>query len=74
MKQSGEHWRVFDPIRRLDEDKNIYDLTRVFFQEYALHPFAPRDDLIDAISRIYDMEPMPAIRHETVHIEDYADT
>ena len=72
-KQNGEHWRVFDPIRRLDEDKNIYDLTRVFFQEYSLHPFAPRDDLIDAVSRIFDMEPMPATRLEQMHVEDYVD-
>lgn len=72
-KQNGEHWRLFDPIRRLDEDKNIYDLTRVFFQEWALHPFAPRDDLIDSISRVYDMDPMPATRLEVVHVEDYID-
>ena len=72
-KQNGEHWRIFDPIRRLDEDKNIYDLTRVFFQEYSLHPFAPRDDLIDAVSRIFDMEPMPATRLEQYHVEDWVD-
>ncbi len=69
----GELWRVFDPIRRLDEDGNIYDLTRVFFEEYRFFPFSPRDDLIDAMSRIYDMEPTAAVQFETVQVEDYPD-
>lgn len=69
----GERWRLMDPLRRLDEDGNIYDLVRVFFEEYRFFPFSPRDDFIDAMSRIYDMEPAPAIPFETVAVEDYVD-
>lgn len=72
-KDRGEPWRCFDPIRRLDEDRNVYDLTRVFFEEYRLFPFAPRDDLIDAMSRIYDMEPNKASLHEKIEVLDWAD-
>lgn len=72
-KANGEHWRVMEPIMRRDEDGNIYDLTRVAFEEIKFFPFSPRDDLIDAISRIYDMDPMPAQRHEEVPAEHYAD-
>ena len=73
VKGAGEHWRVFDPLRRIDEDGNIYDLTRVFFEEYRFWPFSPRRDFLDAMSRIYDMEPMAAIKFETVEIDDYQD-
>jgi hypothetical protein len=73
-KSNGELWRLFDPLRRLDEDGSIYDLTRVLFEEYVFFPFSPRDDLIDAMSRIYDMEPMPAARLETVRVEDFPDS
>ncbi len=72
-RANGENWRLMDPIRRLDEDGNIYDLTRVFFEEFRFFPFAPRDDLIDATSRIYDMEPQPARLHEAVPVQDYED-
>jgi hypothetical protein len=72
-KSAGEHWRLMDPIRRVDEDGGIYDLVRVFFEEYRFFPFSPRDDLIDAMSRIYDMTPMAAIRFEKVVVEDYID-
>ena len=66
--------RLIEPLRRVDEDSNIYDLTRVFFTEYGFFPFSPRDDLIDAMSRIYDMEPRPAVILEKIVIEDFADS
>ncbi|MEP2578688.1 MAG: hypothetical protein ABJH75_13895, partial [Roseibium sp.] len=52
----GEPFRVMTPIKRRDEDGNVYDLFRVFAEEFAFFPFSPRDDLIDAVSRIEDMD------------------
>jgi hypothetical protein len=42
-----------------DSDGNLYDLTRQFIEQQMLYPFAQLKDLIDAASRIYDMEPKP---------------
>lgn len=58
-KANGEGFRVMEPVKRVDEDGNVYDLTRMFFEEFRLHPFAPHDDLTDATSRIQDMQPGP---------------
>jgi hypothetical protein len=70
-----ETHRIVIALRRRDERGDMYDLTRSFMEEMRLHPFAPHDDLIDAVSRIYDMEPkapMPleAVRAEpTIHLD-----
>jgi hypothetical protein len=71
--QAGERWRLISPIKRIDETKTVYDLTRVFFEEFALFPFSPRDDLIDAVSRIYDMEAVPPVSFERIEVQDYSD-
>lgn len=72
---TGEKFRIIEPIRRLDEDGNIYDLTRVFFEEFLFFPFSPRDDLIDAMSRIYDMDATPPASFErtAVSVANFAD-
>jgi hypothetical protein len=70
---SGERWRIVDPIRRVDEDGDIYDLVRVSFEEIKFFPFSPRDDLVDVMSRIYDMDPRHATRFEAVPVVDYPD-
>jgi hypothetical protein len=42
----------------------IYDLTRIFIDEAIRHPFARHDDLIDAVARIYDIDPQAPIQYE----------
>jgi hypothetical protein len=51
-----EH-RVVKALRRRDEDGRIYDMTRAFIEELLLHPFGAYKDLIDATSRVYDLDP-----------------
>lgn len=71
----GQPWRVPQAIRRRDEDGNVYDVTRALIEEMLFHPFGNRDDMVDVTSRIYDMEPSPAIQLEQVtpEIIDYVD-
>src|SRR5262249_3948505 len=56
---AGEKFRLMRPIKQKDEEGRLYDLTLRFIVEYLAHP-APGafDDLIDAVSRIHDMEIM----------------
>jgi len=67
--------RIVTPLKRLDENKNVYDVTRVFVDEMIRHPFAAHDDMIDACSRIYDIEPLPPIQYdakatESIDVDD----
>lgn len=57
--------RLIQPLRRRDENKEVYDLTRVFMEEMIRHPYAAHDDLLDAVSRIFDIEPLPPQAFET---------
>ena len=56
----GQRYLVPQAITRRDEDDDVYDVTRALIEEMRLFPFAPHDDLVDAVSRIYDMNPAPA--------------
>jgi hypothetical protein len=69
MQDTQQAHRIVSPLRRLDEDGAIYDLTRVFMEEARFFPFAPHDDLIDAVSRIFDMEPCAPVVFESTATE-----
>jgi hypothetical protein len=57
--KEGSPSRVAKPIRQVDSEGNLYDLSRQFIEQQMLYPFAPLKDLVDAASRIYDMTPVP---------------
>src|SRR5262249_22049743 len=59
MARGGMRHRIVNPLKRRDENGDIYDLTGIFIEEAIRHPFAGHDDLIDAASRIYDINPYP---------------
>lgn len=65
--------RIVRPIKRRDENNDVYDVTRALIEELIMHPFAPHDDLADATSRIYDMEPIAPQLFETLSTEPIGD-
>lgn len=62
---AGERWRVAQMIRKKDEDGRLYNFIETFLEEYTFFPFAPHDDVLDATSRIYDMDPVPPVFYES---------
>jgi hypothetical protein len=54
-------YRIVKALGRVDSENNLYDLSRHFIEQAMLYPFAPLKDLMDAASRIYDMEPRPPV-------------
>jgi len=75
MKATNQSWRVVKPIIRYDEDRNVYDVTRALLEELRFFPFGSHDDLVDATSRIFDMDwvaPEPFERDYGEEIRDEA--
>jgi hypothetical protein len=60
-REQGQAFRVFKPVTRKDHEGNLYSLNKGFLEEYLTFPFSAKKDLIDATSRIYDMEPVPPV-------------
>lgn len=60
MEETGEGWRNAQPIKRRDENGQIYDVTAVLMDELKDFPNAVHDDMSDAVSRIYDLATVPA--------------
>lgn len=58
MIASGYEYRVARRITRKDENDQRYDFTERFRLQVSFFPFGGLVDIIDAASRIYDMEPV----------------
>jgi hypothetical protein len=59
MKQSGYEVLIAKPIRQLDPDGGMYDLSERLTLQLSFFPFGGRCDVIDALSRVHDMDPLP---------------
>jgi hypothetical protein len=57
MKLSGYEYRIARPIVRRNENGELYNLSDRFRMQVGFYPFTGLKDLIDAVSRIYDLEP-----------------
>lgn len=57
MVEQGYAYRIARQIRKRDEDDVIYDVTERLKAQISFFPFGGKVDLVDAVSRIYDMEP-----------------
>jgi phage terminase large subunit-like protein len=64
MKQLGQQWRIQEAIIRKDEDGKLYDITRKFVNQYLFFPRSKLKDFIDAVSRVYDLDPVPPVLYE----------
>jgi hypothetical protein len=66
---NGYEYRISKPIKRKDENDAIYDITEQFRMQVHFFPFGGKKDLVDAASRIYDMEPMAPTSNEPRYAE-----
>lgn len=57
MIEAGYDYRIARPLIRRDEHGKLYNLTERFKMQVSYYPFTGLKDLIDAVSRIYDMSP-----------------
>ena len=60
-RAQGQPYLIQKPIRRKDENGRVYDLGEEFIDELRLEPFGTKRDLIDAASRLYDMDYAPPV-------------
>ena len=61
LRERGEEHRIFRPPRKVDENGVAYSLNKHYIDVYLRYPFVQHEDLLDAASRIYDMNPRPPI-------------
>ncbi len=60
--QNNRKHLIANPIKRKNEENKIYDLVDWFIKnEYMFFPNTVMKDFLDALSRIYDIDPQPPI-------------
>jgi hypothetical protein len=69
MKAVGYDYRISAAIKRIDENNQVYDLSEQMKVQFHYFPFGGLKDLIDAFSRIYDMEVRPPRLSEAQYAE-----
>jgi hypothetical protein len=61
----GYDYRIARKIKRKDQNNETYDLAEQLKSQIFYFPYGGKKDLVDALSRIYDMEPRaPSYREQ----------
>ena len=69
---AGYAYRWARPIKRKDLVNNVYDITEQFKMQVHYFPFGGKKDLVDAASRVYDMEPArPSVGERKYYEPDF---
>lgn len=64
-RAAGQEFLVSQPIKRKNHEGRIYNLVEwVVANEYTLFPATTQKDFLDALSRLYDMDPKPPIIYD----------
>lgn len=58
---AGSQELIATAIRRKDSEGQTYDVTLRLIEEFLNFPFGEHDDMLDATSRVYDMDVRPPI-------------
>jgi len=66
---AGSFDLVAKALKKKDNEKQIYDLTVRLMQEYLQFPFGAHDDLLDATSRVYDMNLVEPMTYERRNLD-----
>jgi hypothetical protein len=69
FQATGQGYRVAKGIRRKSTTGEVYDITDDLRLQIHFFPFGGRVDLVDALSRIYDMEPKAPRTNEPSYCE-----
>lgn len=69
LKAMGAGYRISQRIRRKDSDGNLYDVAEQLKLQIHYFPFGGLKDLVDAASRIYDMQAVPPVYIEESSLE-----
>lgn len=56
MMDTGQEDLIARAIKKVDNEKQMYDLTTTLIEEYLQFPYGGYDDLLDATSRFYDLD------------------
>jgi hypothetical protein len=60
-REGGAEFLIFTPPKAVDHEQHVYRLNKALLDEYLVYPFSPHDDVLDACSRIFDMDPTPPV-------------
>lgn len=69
FQEQGIGHRIARPIKRMDDQRKIYDLSEDLKIQAHYFPFGSYKDLIDALARIYDIEATPPVAYDAGQLE-----